>query len=143
MDFGNPHLKIREPIPHVPGASKAVIDALERRQVIPTGRWHLFVNEGDWSVITKNNSCSRMDRNTKKIDATLRQLDGQRLIDVRQSDEGIGYILQFDLGGLVHLNFSEFPEGTQKQEKFVWTLFFSDSSYVSYTGVGDLIEKVK
>ena len=44
MDFGSPHLKIREPIPHDPGNSQAVIDALERRMVAPTGRWHQFIS---------------------------------------------------------------------------------------------------
>jgi len=103
MDFGSPHLKIREPHPHASGSNQAVIDALERRIVMPRGKWHLFIAEGEWSVVTKFYSCSRSDTNIENINATLGQLDGQRLVDVRQSNGCNDWILEFDLGGTLHL----------------------------------------
>ena len=104
MDFGSPHLKIREPNPHASGNSQAVIDALGRRMVTPTGKWHLFISEGEWSVTTKFYACSRSDTNAEHINATLRQLDGQRLVNVNRKNERHGWSLEFDLGAILHIN---------------------------------------
>jgi hypothetical protein len=141
MDFGSPHLKIREPISLDRGNSQAVIDALERRVVAPTGRWHLFISEAEWSVITKSYACSRPDTNVEAINTALRQLDGQRLVNVNQINEHGDCSLEFDLGGVLHMSSPELFGGGQESEEVQWTLFFEGGDYVSYTNGGNLRRK--
>ena len=141
MDFGSPHLKIREPIPHDPGNSQAVIDALERRMVAPTGRWHLFISKSEWSVITGSYTCSRSDTNVEKIRATLGQLDGQRLVNVNPMSEPGDCSLESDLGGVLRISSPEPLGGGQESEEVQWTLFFENGDYVSYTNDGNLQRK--
>lgn len=140
MDFGRPHLKVREPNLHKPENSQAVIDALERRLVVPAGQWHLFVAEGGWSVNTTFYACGRYDANIENIDATLAQLDGQRLVNVSQSD-GPSWILEFDLGGSLHLSPPKPLGEGPVDDKVLWTLFYENANYVSYTMGGHLTRK--
>jgi hypothetical protein len=141
MDFGSTHLKIREPNPHASGNSQAVIDALGRRMVTPTGKWHLFISEGEWSVTTKFYACSRSDTNAEHINATLRQLDGQRLVNVNRKNERHGWSLEFDLGAILHINSPESLDGGEQNEEVQWTLFCEDGNYASYTNDGNLRHK--
>jgi hypothetical protein len=143
MEFGSSHLKITEPYPHVAGSSQTVVDALERRIVTPRGKWHLFIAEGEWCVTTKFYSCSRSDADAEKIGMALRQLDGQRLVDVRQSNGYHDWILEFDLGGFLHLKSPDSLEESQSKEDVQWTLFYQDGNYVSYTTGGGLSHKEK
>ncbi|MBN8890549.1 MAG: hypothetical protein J0H91_09675 [Rhodospirillales bacterium] len=103
MDFGDVHLKVREPDPDLSGRSQAVIDALGRRIVMPTGKWHLFISEREWSVATKFHSCSRADTDAEDVNAALRQLDGQRLVAVARRGGGSDWVLEFDLGGVLRI----------------------------------------
>ena len=140
LDFGSPHLKIREPYSPKAGDSQAVIDALGGRMVLPRGKWHLFV-KGEWSVTTKFYTCNVSDTDIEKINKTLRQLDGQKLTDVKQSNGLNDWILEFDLGGSLHLSPSECPEEAQENEDGQWTLFLEDGDYLWFTNDGDLKRK--
>lgn len=131
MDFGSPHLKIREPAHHAPNSTQAVIDALERRMVIPTGKWHLFIEDGDWSVKTRFRSASRSDVSVDMVDAALRQLDGQRLVNVSYVNDG--WHFEFDLGGSLDIGRSASPGKLAWTEESEWILFYEDGNNVSLT----------
>ena len=139
MDFGSPHLNIREPHPHNPERSQVVIDALERRMVAPEGKWHLFVFEAEWLVTTRFHTCKRSDTDNEKTDRALLQLEGQKLVDVSQTD-GRSWLLSFDLGGSLHLTPPDLVE-SQRDDDSLWTLFYEDGNYVSYTNGGVLQDK--
>jgi len=99
LEFGNPHLVVQEPMQLSQDSSRTVIDALGRRIVEPAGKWHLFIEDGDWAIVTRSYGTRRFDADRARADATLRQLDGQKLTSVDYLDRtGIWY-LKFDLGG--------------------------------------------
>src|SRR5215213_6024148 len=50
LEFGTPHLSVREPIVAKPGASEKVRKALARRRVRPVGEWHLWIYCWHWRV---------------------------------------------------------------------------------------------
>ena len=140
MDFGKPHLKIREPSPHLPENSQAVIDALERRIATPTGQWHLFIAEGEWTVETKYYSCKRADTDSVTIDKALRQLDVRKLKNVHLLSGYNDWMLEFDLGGNLRMYWPDRPKEAQEAGDSQWTLFHEDGSYVSYTSDGRLTQ---
>ncbi len=141
MNFGSPHLRVREPNPHNPANSQAVIDALERRIVTPAGRWRLIIWQSEWSVTTKFYACSRSDTNDEKINTALRQLDGQKLTSIKQTDGDGACSLEFDLGGSLQIGPPE-PSGTDlENDEAQWTLFFENGDYISYTSTGKLQNK--
>ncbi len=135
MNFGAPHLKIREPNPNVSGKSQAVIDALGRRMVIPKGIWHLFIYDGEWSVTTKYYACSRSDTDPEKLNEPLRQLDGQKLINVIRRNEENDWIFEFDLGGILRIYPSK-ESGEDWSDEHQWILFHEDGNNVSYKNDG-------
>jgi hypothetical protein len=141
MNFGSPHLRVREPNPHNPKNSQEVIDALERRIVTPSGRWRLAIWQPEWSVTTKFYACSRSDTSDEKINTTLRQLDGQKLTGIKQMDGDGAYSLEFDLGGSLQIGPPE-PSGTDPEnDEAQWTLFFESGDYINYTSTGKLQNK--
>ena len=141
MNFGSPHLRVREPNPHNPKNSQEVIDALERRIVTPSGRWRLAIWQPEWSVTTKFYACSRSDTSDEKINTTLRQLDGQKLTGIKQTDGDGAYSLEFDLGGSLQIGPPE-PSGTDPEnDEAQWTLFFESGDYINYTSTGKLQNK--
>jgi len=143
MDFGSPHLTIREPIQQVPNSAQAAIDALERRMVIPTGKWHLFIEDGNWSVRTKHYVTDRRDQNAKTVEATLRHLDGQKLVSVDYVDNSDAWHFLFDLGGSLRIEPSSSLEENGSAEECQWTLFYADGNYVSYISGKELRYKNK
>ncbi len=141
MNFGSPHLRVREPNPHNPANSQAVIDALERRIVTPAGRCRLIIWQSEWSVTTKFYACSGSDTSDEKINTTLRQLDGQKLTSIKQTDGDGACSLEFDLGGSLQIGPPE-PSGTDlENDEAQWTLFFENGDYISYTSTGKLQNK--
>jgi hypothetical protein len=99
LEFGSPHLVVYEPTPLAPDASRTVVDALGRRMVEPIGKWHLFVEDGDWAIVTKSGGTRRFDADRARAAAALRQLDGQKLTSVDYLHRINGWHLRFDLGG--------------------------------------------
>ena len=141
MNFGSPHLEVREPNSHNPANSQVVIDALERRIVTPTGRWHLAIWQPEWSVTTKFYACSRSDTSDEKINTTLRHLDGQKLTGIKQTDGDGAYSLEFDLGGSLQIGPPEPSETDLENDEAQWTLFFESGDYINYTSTGKLQNK--
>jgi len=131
LEFGNPHLVIHEPMQLSQFASRTVIDVLGRRMVEPTGKWHLFVEDGDWAVVTKSCGTRRFDTDHVRADAALRQLDGQKLTSVDYIYGMNSWHLQFDLGGSVTINRST-PADNARNEESVWALFYEDGAWFSF-----------
>jgi hypothetical protein len=131
LEFGNPHLVVHEPMPLSQDASRTVIDVLGRRLVEPTGKWHLFVEDGDWAVVTKSCGTRRFDTDHARADAALRQLDGQRLTSVDYLHGTKSWHLRFDLGGSLTINRCT-PADNARSAESVWTLFSEDGAWFSY-----------
>ncbi len=125
LDFGAPHLSIREPA-SIAGDSPRVSAALQRRLVVPTGKWHLFIEYGLWSVEAGGFRCSRTDDpcDTK----ALGQLEGQKLTSVRYVPEAGEWVFDFDLSGKLSIGCPKSsPEGESQ-----WILFFEDGTCLAF-----------
>jgi hypothetical protein len=131
LQFGSPHLFVREPMRLGPDAGQTTIDVLGRRMVAPTGQWHLFIDDGEWSVFTKFHSTRRFDTDHARVDAALRQFDGQKLTNVDYLQEVHSWRFKFDLGGTLIIARSS-PAERDWSEQSTWVLFYEDRSWVAF-----------
>lgn len=97
LEFGRPHLEIREPIVAAKRSTKRVRDRLARRQVVVHGQWHLWLMYCDWVVLKKGKRLG--DSRTKKSARRAADfLNGQRLIEFSISPGTVETVFKFDLG---------------------------------------------
>ncbi len=124
LDFGDPHLTVRGPY-STAGKSGRLALALQRRLVIPTGEWHLFVEGGLWSIEAGGLRCSRTDQqfDTRAFD----QLDGQKLISADYDPASAGWLFTFDLSATLLIRERRLQEDDDTQ----WTLFFKEGGSLS------------
>jgi hypothetical protein len=124
LDFGSPHLLVREPSPTA-GKSERLAIVLQRRLVIPTGEWHLFIEAGLWSVEAGGFRCNRLDEqfDTRAFD----QLDGQKLVSVAYAPASAGWLFTFDLSGTLLIQEQHLEEDEDTQ----WTLLFERGGSLS------------
>ena len=102
MEFGDPTLKVREPVQSKKSNSPLVAKLLSKREVDVVGQWHLWVQHFDWNIFSNGEFLASVDSDKKSIADALEQLDGQRLDSI--SLVGVKLILNFDLGATVELH---------------------------------------
>ena len=127
MEFGEPHLEIREPRAVDSDASKSVRRGFERRRISVVGDWHLWVQYCMWTVRTKNLEASSEESDLSKIDTCLEELDGQALLVVEEDFAASVCTLHFDLGAIVTLSPS--PEFLEDD---LWMLYCPDRNTFAY-----------
>ena len=104
MEFGRPHLCVREPLGRSSATSKRVQRMLRMRGAYIHGDWHLFVH-GDWKVAVEDDWLHSDDEivpHSLKEDC-LRNLGGQRLVSVEAVEDGRRLNLVFDLTGKLEI----------------------------------------
>jgi hypothetical protein len=115
MEFGKPHLEVREPIAARKGASAKVREHLARRQVDARGEWHLWIMYCDWEVRCRSKLVG--DSSTKlKTRRAADFLKGQKLIQFSILPRKVEYIFVFDLGATL----KTFPYDENGEQ---WMLF--------------------
>src|SRR5690349_3216761 len=82
MEFGAPHLIVREPITPRADASGKVKRNLLGRRVEVTGDWHLWIQYGDWRLSPSNDMLTSIESPGSQLDECLRDLEGQRFVSV-------------------------------------------------------------
>ncbi|HWK44087.1 MAG TPA: hypothetical protein VNT30_05180 [Stellaceae bacterium] len=82
MEFGAPHLNIREPIKASPEASEKVRARLSHRQVTPRGDWHLWIYRCHWRVLSGIKQIAHNEASNAEIRAAAHELDGRLLTGV-------------------------------------------------------------
>lgn len=105
LEFGTPHLEIREP--KIPSASlpKKARTVISRRHVWIRGDWHLWIEDCSWSIsafdTTVSNHSDGLD-----VDEVLRSIEGQKLVSCVIDSEVSSTTLSisFDLDGKVVLS---------------------------------------
>lgn len=107
MEFGVPHLEIREPKEAAPNIPESARIILQRRHVWVRGDWHLWIEDCDWAIESfglKATCKSKSDY----IDRTLKTIEGQKITDFSGRHEESNYIVEliFDLGGSVKIFWS-------------------------------------
>jgi hypothetical protein len=97
LEFGKPHLEIRESVVAKQGASAAVLNRLASRTVNVRGEWHLWIYCCDWQVFSAGKRIG--DSSTKlKMRAAADCLSGQKLVRFSQSARNSRSEFGFDLG---------------------------------------------
>jgi hypothetical protein len=97
LEFGEPHLAIREPFESTARSAK-VRKLAARRLVSLRGDWHLWIYCCDWSVFEGQDLVG--DCSTKQtMDRAAEFLNGQKLIRTGVIARGMRATFEFDLGG--------------------------------------------
>lgn len=97
LEFGKPHLDVREPTVASRDASRKVRRLLARRSVFVHGEWHLRIDSCAWEALSNgrhvgNGSTKRSMRRAADL------LDGQKLIQFSFFSKNVQCIFEFDLG---------------------------------------------
>ena len=98
MEFGRPHLQIREPQVGPTNLSRRVRASLARRLAIVHGDWHLWIYCCDW-VVRDGAKVVGDSSSPRRIDRAGAFLNGQELLSVGLQGRGARTIFRFDLGG--------------------------------------------
>lgn len=98
MEFGEPHLEIREPIAPTTNVSPKVRRILESRNVTVSGEWHLWIFCCDWGVFSGNKLVGGAS-SRRRINRAADFLDGQKLVQAEIIRRGCRTFFTFDLGG--------------------------------------------
>jgi hypothetical protein len=96
MEFGEPHLEIREPTDSH-AASKQVRELFARRMVTVRGDWHLWICWCDWAVFSNGKIIGELST-TRRIQRAAHVLDGQKLISFSLGKRKGHSVFEFDLG---------------------------------------------
>jgi hypothetical protein len=115
MEFGEPHLEVREPITTRKGVTAKVREQLARRHVCARGEWHFWIMYCDWEVRCKGKRVGDSSTETK-IRRAADFLDGQKLIRFSILPRTAQSIFVFDLGA--SLKTSPYDKGSEQ-----WMLF--------------------
>lgn len=100
MEFGRPHLAVREPIVSSSSFEK-VRRNLARRGVDVQGDWHFWVQYGDWRLRTSGGTLDSRNEPGATLDECLRDLNGQRLSSVERGASPNSCTWTFDLGAIL------------------------------------------
>lgn len=98
LEFGKPHMSVREPTGPNPESDARVQRNLRRRHVSILGDWHLFIQYCDWKISVADGSLDSQSIGTSP-DECLIDLDGQRLVSLEGASLPNSWKFQFDLGG--------------------------------------------
>lgn len=98
MEFGRPHLRIREPQVTPTDLSRRVRASFARRLAIVHGDWHLWIYCCNW-VVREGVKVVGDFSTGRRVDRAVAFLDGQKLLSVSLRSRGAGTIFRFDLGG--------------------------------------------
>ena len=133
MEFGAPHLTVREPIAASPGASPKVKKNLSRRRVTVVGDWHLWIKHAEWEIHTASFSMRSQDAEFAATDDALNERDGQTLRSASAWTVLNACVLEFDLGAYLQIWPSQHVDDDQ------WSIHEARGRIVSCRTGGSII----
>ena len=104
MEFGKPHLRVREPLGRTSATTKRLQRWSRMRRAHVYGDWALFI-QGDWKVAVEDDWLHSDDEivpHSLKEECLL-NLSGQRLVSVEAAEDGRHLGLVFDLAGKLEI----------------------------------------
>ncbi|WP_146002895.1 hypothetical protein [Telmatospirillum siberiense] len=128
MQFGEPHLLIREPVVPSPQNSRKVKLNLSRRRVFVVGQWQFCIQDAEWEISTDNYSANNNEKNIENVNQCLGELAGQILLSVYHDAEGNYMAFNFDMRGVIRVFFSE----NASDDADFWTLSIWNGNIISY-----------
>ncbi|MDA0835399.1 MAG: hypothetical protein O2955_22005 [Planctomycetota bacterium] len=122
INFGNPSLRIREPIASK-SQSKRVQENMARRLVTLRGEWWLWIYLCYWRISYKNKQLATGSSSSKKIADALWQLEGEKMTSVQfNAKRGITEF-SFDLGSTLTCR-----PMTQDPDAELWFFYLPDGN---------------
>ena len=97
INFGQPHLSIREP-KEVKSKYKTIRQTFRLRGVALHGEWLFWVLSGYWKLSIKDFGEVTSATRYKRMAMALARLDGQKLVHARVNSDTSATQLDFDLG---------------------------------------------
>jgi hypothetical protein len=102
IEFGSPHLFVREP--RVSRSDSAKVRRLAARRLAHlAGDWHFSVVYGDWTIRTAHGTLDSETSAGSPADDCLVDLQGQRLVSVEAGKLPNSCRWTFDLGGVLEV----------------------------------------
>jgi hypothetical protein len=136
MEFGNPHMQVREPLALREGMSKERALMRKRRRISLRGDWSLLVYASNWSLRAWEFSVDH-EATPSEMEQPFLALDGQRLKSVCYVSLDKTTTLTFDLGAELRL----WPNANVDEEADQWSLASIDGVYRSFIHSGKVIVK--
>jgi hypothetical protein len=137
MNFGEPHLDIREPI-KVRSSSAVVRRAFSYRNVTVSGKWWLWVFCAFWKLSLRDLGPVTGASSFRSIQYALLRLNGQRLSCATVDPTTAATRFEFDLGGV--LDVRRFERGSKEE---MWTLYKPNGYCLSVRGDGQYCHELK
>jgi hypothetical protein len=138
IQFGDPFLRIREPIEPKHAISEKSKTLLRRRQVFVVGTWSILVQDCNWTLTNEQKSVCQAD-SPEDMENLFRGVEGQYLVSVRCIEETKSCTLEFDMGASLRL--WPRPDGDPDEDQ--WRLHYKDRSSVGYTNDGSIAVEAK
>lgn len=129
MSFGNPSLNIAEPTPRS-SESTAANRTAGRRIVTVSGEWWLWLNSR-WKFSMDGERVATSSSSLKKRLLAIRDLDGQKLVEVRVRRKTGSTRFTFDLGGVLDVRRS-----SPTDHGNLWLLYEPDGCVLTVRGDG-------
>jgi hypothetical protein len=142
IEFGEPYLRIREPIEPKPETSEKSKISLRRRRVFVAGTWSLLVLGCDWTLTNEQRSVSQ-DDDVEDMENLFRGVEGQYLVSVRGVEATKSCTLEFDMGASLNMRPRHDWNPNVDPDENQWQLHFKDGSSVGYTHNGSLVVEPK
>jgi len=133
LDFGEPHLRIREPY-ESKSDSERIRPRAARRWVVPVGTWCFHTHVCHWVVRQKGKADVGIDDSEDEMRDRFLDLDGQRLVGVEYDRDRATRCWHFDLGGAVVFR----PHEDTESDKELWALFEPDGMVFSLRADGSI-----
>jgi hypothetical protein len=132
MEFGTPHLSIREPIVGNPSHTERVLRNLRRRRVHVVGDWHFWIQYADWKLSTADGVLESKSSVGTPLEECLVDLEGQHLLQVESGSDPNSCIFNFDRDGVLEIRPSAEVPDTQ------WSLHSWEGDIASYGADGQI-----
>src|SRR5215467_2903202 len=96
LEFGKPHLEIREPTAASKDSSPRVRRLLARRNIFVHGEWHLWIADCAWEVLA-NGKHAANGTTRRSMQRAARLLHGLKLIQFSFIPKTVQCVFEFDL----------------------------------------------
>lgn len=100
LEFGKPHLEIREPVMASRKASARVKALLARRGIFVHGQWHLWLYQCKWELVYQGRKTGYRSPD-EKIQRAGYCLDGEKLVRFSIAPMSMQCHFEFDLGSSI------------------------------------------
>jgi hypothetical protein len=130
MNFGTPHLEIREPKQSTAGSAR-VRRQFAHRLVTVRGQWWLWLFWSRWTLSVRGLGPVRSTGSADRIRQALRLLDGQRLTKTVIASTHGKTRFEFDLGAILDVR-----QLDRTTDAAVWSLYKPDGRVLSVRGDG-------